>query len=224
MQITPGMVTGSSELHLVELPECHTWIHSEVADPWRSLQLAARTEGFELQIASCFRSFERQLMIWNAKALGKRPVFDDNGRPLDLRQLDDRNKVMAILRWSALPGASRHHWGTDMDVWDSAAVPKDYSLRLSPDEYRWGGPFSPLCEWLDSSLEKYGFYRPYEIDSEGVAPEPWHLSYRQVARQFESQISRQLLLETLEASELELKHAVLGNLDEIMDRFILCAD
>ena len=30
--------------------------------------------------------------------------------------------IETILLWSALPGGSRHHWGTDVDVFDAAAV------------------------------------------------------------------------------------------------------
>ena len=32
-------------------------------------------------------------------------------------------RIDAILCWSALPGGSRHHWGTDCDVIDAAALP-----------------------------------------------------------------------------------------------------
>ncbi len=35
----------------------------------------------------------------------------------------EAERVAAILVWSALPGASRHHWGTDCDVIDAAALP-----------------------------------------------------------------------------------------------------
>ncbi|MCB9651596.1 MAG: M15 family metallopeptidase [Deltaproteobacteria bacterium] len=69
--------------------------------------------------------------------------------------------LRAILNWSALPGGSRHHWGTEMDVVDLAAVPPDYRVRLLPDEVAPGGPFHPLHQWLDENLERFGFFRPY---------------------------------------------------------------
>ncbi|NIM47861.1 MAG: D-alanyl-D-alanine carboxypeptidase family protein, partial [Gemmatimonadales bacterium] len=84
------------------------------------------------------------------------------------------------LRWSALPGASRHHWGTDLDVYDLAARPEGYEVELIPEEVDAGGMFGPLHEWLDGRIAAdaaFGFFRPYERDRQGVAPERWHLSY-----------------------------------------------
>ena len=40
------------------------------------------------------------------------------------------------MRWSAIPGSSRHHWGTDLDVYDAAAVTPDYQVQLTPQEWK----------------------------------------------------------------------------------------
>ncbi|MFN2168980.1 MAG: M15 family metallopeptidase, partial [Anaerolineae bacterium] len=128
--------------------------------------------GFELAIASSFRSFERQRAIWNAKACGARPVHDDVGCAIDMARLDPAQQLRAILRFSALPGASRHHWGTDLDVYDAAAVAPGYQLRLSPEEVADEGVFGPLHRWLDGRMaagRSHGFYRPYGVDRGGVA-------------------------------------------------------
>ena len=89
---------------------------------------------FNLQPASSFRDFERQQLIWNGKFSGERKVHDDAGNPLDLALLDDWQKAQAILRWSALPGGSRHHWGTEIDIFDPDLLPQGQSLQLEP----WG--------------------------------------------------------------------------------------
>ena len=52
-----------------------------------------------------------------------------------------------------LPGTSRHHWGTDLDIWDAAAVEPDYALRLSPAEYVADGVFSAMTQWMDELVE-----------------------------------------------------------------------
>ncbi len=215
------IITGQGESHLTALADgdLHR-LHAGVVGPFRNLQRAASVAGFDLQIASSFRSFERQLAIWNAKALGMRPVMDDNGQPLDMANLSDHEKVFAILRWSALPGASRHHWGTDMDVWDPSAVTAGYNLQLVPEEYGIGGPFYGLSQWLDENSSRFGFCRPYAEDCGGVAPEAWHLSYLPIAREFERQLTPDLLRQVLENSEIELKPAVLDSLDEICTRFV----
>ena len=87
------------------------FLHRDIVDDWSALQLASVEAGFDLAIVSAYRSFERQLLIWNEKVEGKRPLLDANGQILDAGGLDDKSLVFAILRWSALPGGSRHHWG-----------------------------------------------------------------------------------------------------------------
>lgn len=213
------ILTGRTNRHLVEIGE-GVWLHTELAAPWQCLAAEAAGQGIELAIASGFRSFDRQLAIWNRKAAGDRPVLDSDGNPLDISRLGERDRVFAILRWSALPGASRHHWGTDMDIWDRAAAGTDYRPALSPDEYRPGGVFQRLGQWLDSR-QADGFFRPYSRDRGGVAPEPWHLSYGPLAATFEAALDISCLREALETTEMALKAAVLAHLEEIYHRFVL---
>ncbi len=213
-------VFGLDAEHLSPLAG-EVWLHARVIDPFRQLQAVAAQRGFDLRVASGFRSFDRQLAIWNAKAEGRRPVLDSAGSPLDMARLNDRDKVFAILRWSALPGTSRHHWGTDMDVWDAGAVAPDYRLQLTVDEYSDGGPFAALSDWLASDeVARLGFVRPYDRDRGGVAPEPWHLSYRPVATGCESRLTPQALAPVLADSDMRLRDAVLGHLDDILSRFV----
>lgn len=196
-------------------------LHPGVIGPLQELCERARAAGLNLRVASGFRSFERQLAIWNAKARGARPVLDDRGAPLDLGLLDDRARMHAILRWSALPGASRHHWGTDIDVWDADAVPADYHLQLVAAEYAPGGPFFALHTWLATETSgTAGFFRPYAADHGGVAPEPWHLSFAPLAREFAAQLSPRLLREVIATADIELKPVILEHLDEICARYL----
>lgn len=218
-------VTGQSEGHLAEW-SAGCQLHGEVHAPLAELVATAAKLGFDLRVASGFRSFERQLMIWNGKARGERAVFDSAGRRIDVARLDDRAKMFAILRWSALPGTSRHHWGTDLDVWDGAAVAVGYEPQLSPEECAEGGPFCALHRWLDDCIARGGtkFYRPYAVDRGGVAPEPWHLSYRPVASRFERVLSPALIAQVLSAVNIELKNVVIASLEEIFARFVRVSD
>ena len=122
--------------------------------------------------------------------------------------------------YSALPGASRHHLGTDLDVFDKAAVSDDYKLQLTPDEYLQGGPFAPLSNWLDTHLVKFGFYRPYQHDLGGVAPELWHISNIKQSQLLVNTLSEQVLFECIKNSELQGKQAILDNLPAIYKRFV----
>ena len=214
-------LNGKTETHLAEVFPGYL-LHEQVVGPYRTLVDLAAESGFDLRLASGFRSFDRQLAIWNAKVSGDIPVIGDNGESLEMAKLTDFEKIRAILRWSALPGASRHHWGTDVDIWDAAAVSADYKLQLLPEEYLAGGVFFRLTQWLDDliSNKKSGFYRPYALDQGGVAPEPWHLSYRTVAERYERLMNRTQLRGVLEQTDIRLKKAILNNFDEVYDRYV----
>ena len=217
------ILTGSTERHLRRLnPAQSIMIHAQVVEPFVALQTQAAKQGFDLQICSGFRSFERQLHIWNGKLSGLRPVVDKAGNPIVLEALSPWDQIQAVLRWSALPGASRHHWGTDFDVYDAAAMPEGYQIQLTPEEVEGAGIFAPMHDWLDSSFDgdSLGFYRPYGTDKGGVAPERWHLSYAPIADIYAREHSADVIAERLAGSDLLLLDVVLENLDEIVRRFV----
>lgn len=220
MQSRTEILVGKSQKHLASEGEFSGQLHARTVDAFTAMREAARSEGIDLRIASSFRSFDRQLFIWNAKARGERPIQNEQGEAIDISQLDQTELMHAILRWSALPGASRHHWGTDMDVYDKAALQKGAAPGLLVSEYQPGGPFAKLNRWLEANLSAFGFIRPYQQDRGGIAPEPWHISHQPVAREFESQVDIPLLANLLRKSELELKETVLHNLQEIFERYI----
>lgn len=198
-------------------------VHQQLITPVRGLKRLASQAGFELAIASGYRDFGRQLSIWNDKVVGKRPLYDRNGVLVEPGSLNGWPLVEAILCWSALPGGSRHHWGTDIDIYDRAAVAADYALQLSVAEVLPSGPFGPLHEWLDGMIaadKALGFYRPYEHDNGGISPERWHLSYEPLSSRYQSELSVDGLVEILSISSLLLKDVVLDNIEEIFQRFI----
>lgn len=217
------LLTGQTEAHVIEVFPGH-FLHEQVVGPYRALVDLANQSGLDLRLASGFRSFHRQLAIWNAKACGERQVLGRDGQPLVIAQFDDFDKVCAILHWSALPGASRHHWGTDVDIWDAAAVTSAYRLQLVSEEYAVGGVFSGLTRWLDETMlgGATAFYRPYDENRGGIAAEPWHLSHRPTAGRFERAMSQRVLREVLTQADILLKEAILDNFDEIYQRFVTC--
>lgn len=198
-------------------------IHKEVFTPLSQLRDEARKAGFSLEVASGFRSFDRQLALWNAKARGERTVLDEQGMPVVPGSLDEDSLMWAILRWSALPGTSRHHWGTDMDIWDKAAVNDSYKLKLEVPEYTGDGPFAPMIAWLESRVfdGETEFYFPYQSFQGGVMPEPWHISFRPLANNFAKRLTVDLVHEQIRQTDICLKQVILKNIEEIMDRFVL---
>ena len=168
---------GLDESHLIQLPDSPHRLLPATAIAFLAMQQAALADGIELALASSYRSYARQLLIWNEKFTGLRPVLDADSRPLDVTTLNDEARIHAILRWSALPGTSRHHWGTDMDIYAPSLLPSGQTLQLEPWEYSPSGYFADLTRWLDSHMQEHGFYRPFAHDQGGVAIEPWHLSH-----------------------------------------------
>ena len=216
----PSELTGSARTHVRAHPELSAVLHRAVVPPCVALRRAAARAGIDLMPASSFRDFDTQLRIWNEKWTGRRPLLDRAGAALDAAALKPLARVDAILTWSAVPGASRHHWGTELDVYDRAAVAPDYRLRLTPDEYGPAGPFERLTAWLDEHMTQHGFYRPYQHDRGGVLPEPWHLSHWPTAGEASRRLRIATLRKAIEDSAIEGKAAVLSRLPRIYERYV----
>jgi LAS superfamily LD-carboxypeptidase LdcB len=223
-EFTLEELTGRARGHLqvLENPQCT--LHKQVISPYLAMRAAAAAEGIDLVAFSGFRDFDRQLGIWNGKFRGERPMQDRSGQPLDALTMSAAERVTAILWWSALPGASRHHWGTDFDVMDASALPSGYKLQVVPAEYQPGGPFERLTSWLDVHMHAFGFFRPYTTDRGGVAPEPWHLSYAPVAARAQSALRVDGLRAVLSAAPLEGKVEVLAALERNFTNYVVNVD
>jgi len=208
-------LTGRARTHVVQRDDLGAALHPAVLEPFLALREAAAREGIELAICSGFRDFEAQCRIWNLKYRGERPCYDARGNIRETATLGAIDLIDAILGWSALPGASRHHWGCDIDVIDRAALPPDYRVRLLPDEVEPGGVFHRLHLWLDENGARFGFFRPYREYRGGVYPEPWHLSYAAVAVPAMALLSEELVAAAIRTGDVLGTEAVLQRLPEI---------
>jgi len=217
-------LTGRSRTHIVELREPPCAMHYEVIASFLAMRDAAAGDGIELKARSSFRDFDTQVTIWNRKWQGERPIYDRQGRLVERGSIADADVVDAILCWSAVPGGSRHHWGSDVDVVDVAAIPAGYEVQLLPAEYATDGIFGRLTQWLDANMHQFGFFRPYRTDRGGVSPEPWHLSYAPVSLPALEALSLSTLRQVIEASAIAGKPFVLTRLPEIYTRFLLAID
>lgn len=220
MVLNPLELTGRATTHVVAVDDPRCTLHRDVVEPFRDLRAAAAHEGVDLQPVSTFRDFDRQLAIWNAKCRGERELLDHHGAPIAAAGLSEDDLISVILVWSALPGASRHHWGTEIDVIDAAALPAGARARLVPEDYVAGGVFERLGAFLQRNLHDHGFYRPYAVDRGGVQPEPWHLSHVASAGAAQAAFTPAVLREALEGAPLEAAPTVLERLPEIFERYV----
>ena len=207
-------LTGRARTHIAQRDDLGAALHPQVVEPFLALREAAAGEGITLEICSGFRDFAAQCRIWNLKYRGERPCYDARGNVRDHAALG-AELIDAILAWSALPGASRHHWGCDIDVIDRAGMPADYRVRLLPEEVEPGGVFHRMHLWLDENAARFGFFRPYREYRGGVFPEPWHLSYAAIAVPALAALSAELIATAIGTSDMLGAESVLQRLPEI---------
>jgi D-alanyl-D-alanine carboxypeptidase len=79
-----------------------------------------------------------------------------------------------ILQTSTAPGVSRHHLGSDADLFST-----------TPADWTDNGPMAAQYAWLTQNAAQYGFFQPYSAQSAknrpAISEERWHWSYYPVA-------------------------------------------
>lgn len=213
-------LTGRATTHVVQRDDIGAAIHHRTVEPFLALKAAAAADGIDIEIVSGFRDFAAQLRIWNMKFRGERPLYDRDGRLREHAHLDAAELIDGILCWSALPGASRHHWGTDIDVIDRAALPENYQYRLLPEEYAAGGVFSRLGLWINENIARFDFFRPYAGYRGGVYPEPWHLSHAPAAAVALRLLTPDLIAAAVCDSDVLGKEQVLARLEDVYRKYV----
>ncbi|MBZ9613564.1 M15 family metallopeptidase [Rheinheimera maricola] len=217
--ISSDILTGLSERHLLTRPDGFM-LHKDVETPFNTLCLAAEADGICIKVVSAFRSYQRQAAIWQAKLTGQRPVYTRSGELVDINCLTGWRKLEAVLLYSALPGASRHHWGTELDIYDAGAVAADYKPQLNPAEYAPNGPFFRLQQWLSIHAAEFDFFQPYRQFQGGVAVEPWHISYQPLASRYLAAFNTDTLKQCIAQHPLAEQQLVLAHLDSIFQQYV----
>jgi len=138
-------------------------LRKEAYEAFKSMYAAAKKDGITLTIISSTRNFQQQKAIWEgkwSKTTGQAP------EPLE--------RARVILQYSAMPGASRHHWGTDIDI-----------NELNNAGFNKGGKNEVVYAWLKKHAAEYGFCQPYTAGREhGYNEERWHWSYTPLSAGF----------------------------------------
>lgn len=160
-------------LGLVEPLLCGDYfcLRNEVMEAYLEMQFEADKSGIKLWCTSGYRDFIYQKNIWNAKF-----------RKLTKQGLSAQNTIIEIMKYSALPGASRHHWGTDLDIVD--ALSYQIYNPLQADNFMPEGEFQFLKYWLDTNANRFGFFEVYtnEKNRTGFMFEPWHYSFAPLSK------------------------------------------
>ncbi|NCG04799.1 MAG: D-alanyl-D-alanine carboxypeptidase family protein [Bacteroidetes bacterium] len=165
---------GLDDSHLVKLEG--NQLTPKTAAAFCAMQTAALQDGIDLQLVSAYRSFERQQYIW-----------EDKYKRYTAEGLPPKDAIDRILQYSTIPGTSRHHWGTDIDITDSNAP--NQKRVLVPEKCHNNGPCAPLRKWMEENANRFGFYLVYTNDASrtGFSYEPWHYSYLPEAKHYQKQ-------------------------------------
>ncbi len=162
-------------------------------DAFNKMQIAAKKDGIDLKIASAHRGYNRQKLIWNTKF--KKFTTEFNLKP--------NQAVYEIIRFSTIPGTSRHHWGTEIDIIDNN-YPDEEDVLIAK-KFQKGGVFFKLKNWLNINSEKFGFYITYNNDPnrKGFEHEPWHYSYAPVSKKMLSLFLKSDLKKVIKKEEIK---------------------
>ena len=103
-------------------------MQKETYETFLRMKAAAAKENINIEVVSAYRIFRRQKTIFESKyqrftAQGLKPIA----------------AIEKIIEYSTIPGTSRHHWGTDIDIIDANA-PRPESV-LQPEHFHGKGPF-----------------------------------------------------------------------------------
>ena len=177
-------------------------LRKEAHDSFLKMQEAALIEGINIEVVSSYRSYEHQTRIWTRKY--NRFIADS---------LPPMNAIKKIIEYSTIPGTSRHHWGTDIDIID-ANIERPESV-LETIHFENEGVFVNLKKWMDAHANEFGFYLVYTDDEnrKGFKYEPWHYSYKAISKEMLVQYQK------IDIQELLKKDKLVGS-DFFTDEFI----
>lgn len=149
------------------------YLRKETYAAFKKMWEAAQADNVTLTILSATRNFYRQKAIWEAKWSGSRQI--ENGTNAALKYPNPKIRALKILEYSSMPGTSRHHWGTDIDLNDLDNFTFEH------------GRGRKVYEWLQNHAHEYGFCQPYtEKDQsrpDGYNEEKWHWSFTPISKQ-----------------------------------------
>jgi LAS superfamily LD-carboxypeptidase LdcB len=201
-EFTHGQLIGKDESDIVG-DSYTTKMHRDAAKAFQKMKIEAAKVHIDIELVSAYRSFQRQKEIYEAKY-----------KKYTKQGLSPMDAIKKIIEYSTIPGTSRHHWGTDIDIIDGNAKPRPKSV-LQPELFHGDGPFCKIKDWLTENANFFDFYEVYTNDAnrKGFKYEPWHFSY--------APVSKPMLLEykKLDVKKILQKEKILGS-EHFTDAFI----
>jgi hypothetical protein len=103
-----------------------------------------------------------------------------------------KDRLAIILKFSSLPGASRHHWGTEVDLNSIEVADWQPPAAGKPE-----GRFFALGQWLPANAPAVGLLQAYTPGrGGGYNEEAWHYSYAPISLGLRERYNQQVNLTT----------------------------
>lgn len=166
-------------------------LRKEAYESFLKMKNSALKDGIDIHVVSSYRDFYNQRRIWNRKY----KLFTQQG-------LSAKKVIEKIIEYSTIPGTSRHHWGTDLDIIDrNPKQPKNVLLTRHFEEK---GPYFKLKKWMDKYANSFGFYLVYTNNPtrKGFKYEPWHYSYKPLSENYLIEFQKIDILEFLKKEKI----------------------
>ncbi len=172
--LTTDQLFGLRNPHgMISDPESGQYALREVMENYLSLKEKASQNGWHLILVSGYRTFYSQRRIWNN--------YDKSYE--NMKSLSEKARVRAIMSVVSVPGLSRHHWGTDLDI--SEETLRGQLVKIQPDTPK---KVIQFYQWMEQNAPQFGFCKVYLGDRGAVVDEPWHWSYFPFSRVYAGQI------------------------------------
>lgn len=150
------------------------YLQKETCQKFIEMHQAAKKDSISIIINSGARNFYAQKSIWDRKWRAiKRKLQKDTSN----LNIENKKIALEILLKCAMPSTSRHHWGTDIDIF-----------------YRSGNEYFDTLEgkkqyhWMKKNAHKFGFHQVYtdkkKTQRSGYEEEKWHWSYIPIANKY----------------------------------------
>ncbi len=134
------------------------YLHKEAYAAFKKMYYSAKECGVNLKIISAARNFNYQKGIWERKWKDGKYI-----------KYFGAERAQQIMKYSSMPGTSRHHWGTDIDLND---LNDSYFTNTKEGKI--------VYEWLQAHAPSFGFHQTYTAKDSGrtgYEEEKWHWSY-----------------------------------------------
>jgi zinc D-Ala-D-Ala carboxypeptidase len=180
--------------------DAQMYLRKQAYEAFVEMAAAGKNDGVVLKVLSATRTFDYQKGIWERK-------WSREG----YKGQTDSAIARDIMRYSAMPGTSRHHWGTDVDF-----------NSLDPSYFA-SGTGKKMYDWLSANAGRYGFCQTYSNKSggrSGYEEEKWHWTYVPLSSMFLEAYRQQVTYDDLKGFSGSKSAAEL----KVIDDYVLGID